>query len=50
MKKGLSRTILPNGQSVTLTSLIKSDYEAFLGEKYAKEKDVRVSARVEILP
>ena len=45
-EEGLSRTILPNGQSVTLTSLIKSDYEAFLGEKYAKEKDVRVSARV----
>lgn len=45
-EEGLSRTILPDGESVTLASLIKRDYEGFLGEKYANEKDVRVSARV----
>ncbi len=45
-EEGLSRTFLPDGSSVTLASLIQSDLEGFLGEKYAKEKDVRVSARV----
>lgn len=45
-QEGLSKTILPDGSSVTLASLIKSDYKGFLGERYADEKDVRVSARV----
>ncbi len=45
-QEGLSTTVLPNGETATLTSLIKSDYLGFLGEKYADKKDVCVSARV----
>lgn len=45
-QEGLSKTILPDGQEITLSGLIATDYKGFLGEKYADQKDVRVSARV----
>lgn len=45
-QEGLSKTVLPNGEKVTLSELIATDYKAFLGEQYADQKDVRVSARV----
>lgn len=46
VQEGVSKTILPNGESKALTSLIAEDYEAFLGSVYADKKDVCVSARV----
>lgn len=45
-EEGLSKIILPDGEVITLSRLIKRDYSAYLGDKYAAQKDVRVSARV----
>ncbi len=44
--EGLSKTVLPNGETVALRDLIKEDYKAMLGEKYMDKKDVCVSARI----
>lgn len=45
-QEGLSKTILPNGETVTLSSLISQNYHGFLGDRYEEKKDVCVSARV----
>lgn len=45
-EEGLSKIILPDGEVITLTRLIKQDYPAYLGDSYANQEDVRVSARV----
>lgn len=45
-EEGLSKTLLPDGTKVTLKELIGRDYKRYLGESYAKEKDVGVSVRV----
>ncbi len=44
--EGLSKTILPNGQTISLRDLIKEDYKAMLGDEYMDKKDVCVSARI----
>jgi len=46
VQEGLSTTILPDGDKVTLAQLIGLDYAGFLGEKYEERKDLAVSARV----
>ena len=45
-QEGLSKTILPSGETMTLKDLIAEDYEAMLGKDYMDKKDVCVSARV----
>lgn len=45
-QEGLSKTILPNGEIITLKDLIAEDYKAMLGDVYENKKDVCVSARV----
>jgi mannose-6-phosphate isomerase len=45
-QEGVSKTTLEDGSLATIKDMISSDYEGFLGAKYAAKKDLMVSARV----
>lgn len=45
-QEGVSKTKLEDGSFATLKDMFASDYEGFLGKRYATAKDMQVSARV----